>query len=65
MAANCTGGQVATYEESPGEDGLVNFSATCVGGTNQPEGTYSFQRAATRPATAEEAAMAEEAVNGM
>ncbi|MCQ0971979.1 hypothetical protein MLD63_16270 [Paracoccus sp. TK19116] len=65
LAASCTGGEVATYQEGPGEDGLVNFAATCVGGTSQPDGTYSFQRRATRPATIEEAAMAEEAVTGM
>jgi hypothetical protein len=65
LAANCSGGQVATYAETIGGDGLTNFTATCVGGTSQPDGTYTFQRAATRPATPEEAARAEEAVSGM
>lgn len=65
LAANCTGGQVATYAETVGSDGLTSFTATCKDGTSQADGTYTFQRAVTRPATAEEAAAAQEAVAGL
>jgi len=52
LAANCIGGQVATYEEAAGVDGLVAFTATCVQGTTQDSGTFTYRRLSTAPAPA-------------
>jgi len=50
LAANCIGGKVATYEEAVGVDGLVAFTATCVDGTTEASGTFTYRRLSTAPA---------------
>ena len=43
LAANCTGGQLSGYGETP-VDGLVAFTATCKGGTSAHGGSMEFER---------------------
>ena len=43
IQSECVDKKLASYDETPASNGLVDFTATCAGGTINPSGNASIQ----------------------